>query len=63
VQGKLPRAQPAWLNVYQRHIGLLSGSSEQLGRELMIGDMRQANDIVIGRGALRPLIQNIQYSR
>jgi hypothetical protein len=29
----------------------------------MIGDMRRASDIVIGKDAIRPLIQNIQYSR
>ena len=26
-------------------------------------DLAQASDIVIGKGAVRPLIQNIQYSR
>jgi hypothetical protein len=62
-QSKLPRVQAAWLNVYQRHIGRLSGPSERLDLESMIGDMRQASDIVIGKGAIRPLIQNIQYSR
>jgi len=63
VQSKLPRVQAAWLNAYQRHIGRLSGPSERLDLESMIGDMRQASDIVIGKGAVRPLIQNIQYSR
>ena len=63
VQSKLPRVQAAWLNVYQRHIGRLSGLSERLDLESMIGDMRQRSDIVVGKGAIRPLIQNIQYSR
>lgn len=63
VQSKSPRVQAAWLNVYQQHIGRLLGLSERLGLESMIGNMLQANNVVIGRGALRPLIQNIQYSR
>ena len=62
-QSKLPRVQAARLNVYQRHIGRLSGLSDRLDLESMIGDMRQASDIVISKGAIRPLIQNIQYSR
>jgi hypothetical protein len=63
VQAKIPRVKAAWLNVYQRHIGRLSSLSERLDLEVMIGDMRQASDIVIGKGAIRPLIQNVQYSR
>ncbi|MEK9944874.1 MAG: hypothetical protein VW999_02695 [Alphaproteobacteria bacterium] len=63
VQSKIPRVQAAWLNVYQRHIGRLSSPSERLDLEVMIGDMRRASDIVIGKDAIRPLIQNIQYSR
>jgi hypothetical protein len=40
VQSKFLRAQAAWLNVYQRHIGRLSGLSERLDLESTIGDMR-----------------------
>ena len=53
VQSKLPRVQAAWLNVYQQHIGRLLGLSERLGLESMIGNMLQANNIVIGRSARR----------
>lgn len=63
VQSKIPRVQAAWLNVYQRHIGQLSSLSEPLDLETMIGDMRRASDIVIGKNAIRPLIQNVEYSR
>ena len=63
VQRKVPRLQSAWLNVYQRHIGRLSGLSERLDLEVMIGDMRRASDIVVGNDVVRPLIQNISYSR
>jgi len=63
VQSKIPRVQAAWLNVYQRHIGQLSSLSERLDLETMIGDMRRASDIVIGKNAIRPLIQNVEYSR
>ena len=63
VQRKVPRLQSAWLNVYQRHIGRLSGLTECLDLEVMIGDMRRASDIVVGNDVVRPLIQNIAYSR
>lgn len=63
VQSKVPRLQSAWLNVYQRHIGRLSGLTERLDLEVMIGDMRRASDIVVGNDVVRPLIQNIAYSR
>jgi len=63
IQSKLPRIQSAWLNVYQRHIGRLSSPTERLDLEVMIGDLRRASDIVVGNGAVRPLIQNIQYGR
>lgn len=63
VQRKVPRLQSAWLNVYQRHIGRLSSLTERLDLEVMIGDMRRASNIVVGNDVVRPLIQNIAYSR
>jgi hypothetical protein len=63
VERKLLRARATWLNVYQRHNGLLLDLSERLDFESMIGDIRQVSDTLMGRGALRPMVQNIQYSR
>lgn len=63
LQAKLPRVQATLLNAMQRQVARMRSGRDLLDVDAMLSDMQRNANIVVGDGVVRPLIQNVNFSR